>query len=118
MKLLTAMLTMGLLATGTAHATGPGAALGAFCGGFAGIRCQDGLTCKLAGGFADAGGRCERAVPAPTRPTVPTPTTPTQVKRGGTLGGFCGGFAGIACGKGLSCKLAGRFPDAGGKCVR
>ena len=32
-------------------------------------------------------------------------------------GAFCGGFAGILCPEGYSCKLEGSYPDAGGKCV-
>jgi hypothetical protein len=31
---------------------------------------------------------------------------------------FCGGIAGIPCCPGLICKLEGRYPDAGGKCVK
>ena len=30
---------------------------------------------------------------------------------------FCGGIAGITCCSGLTCKLAGSYPDAGGICV-
>ncbi|XP_053405367.1 actinia tenebrosa protease inhibitors-like isoform X2 [Mercenaria mercenaria] len=33
-----------------------------------------------------------------------------------TCSGFCGGIAGIPCPVGLTCKLMGKFPDAGGKC--
>ena len=31
--------------------------------------------------------------------------------------GFCGGIAGKRCASGLTCKIEGNFPDAGGKCV-
>jgi hypothetical protein len=31
---------------------------------------------------------------------------------------FCGGFAGIACPEGYVCKLEGKYPDAGGVCVK
>jgi hypothetical protein len=33
-------------------------------------------------------------------------------------GQFCGGIAGIPCGDGLTCHMAGSYPDAGGTCVR
>lgn len=33
-------------------------------------------------------------------------------------GEFCGGIAGVLCADGLSCKLDGNYPDAGGVCVR
>ncbi|MFA5932750.1 MAG: hypothetical protein WCV81_00620 [Microgenomates group bacterium] len=35
-----------------------------------------------------------------------------------TLGKVCGGFAGITCSVGLTCKLDGDYPDATGKCVK
>lgn len=35
-----------------------------------------------------------------------------------TEGKFCGGFAGVACPKGYSCKLDGKYPDAGGVCIK
>ena len=31
---------------------------------------------------------------------------------------FCGGIAGIKCPGGLTCKLDGKYPDAGGTCVK
>ncbi len=31
---------------------------------------------------------------------------------------FCGGFAGVACPEGYSCKLDGNYPDAGGVCTK
>lgn len=31
---------------------------------------------------------------------------------------FCGGFAGITCPEGYTCKLDGNYPDAGGKCIK
>lgn len=31
---------------------------------------------------------------------------------------FCGGFAGIICSDGYTCKLDGDFPDSGGKCIK
>ncbi len=40
----------------------PPAGEGAFCGGIAGIRCADGLTCVLSGSYPDAGGTCRRPV--------------------------------------------------------
>lgn len=36
---------------------------------------------------------------------------------GTPVGQFCGGFAGIECPLGSSCKLDGNYPDAGGKCI-
>src|SRR3989344_8466058 len=33
-------------------------------------------------------------------------------------GKFCGGIAGIACPEGYKCQLEGKYPDAGGKCVK
>ena len=35
-----------------------GAGLGEFCGGIAGILCEDGLECELYGSYPDAGGEC------------------------------------------------------------
>lgn len=35
-----------------------------------------------------------------------------------TLGKICGGFAGINCSTGLTCKLDGNYPDASGKCIK
>lgn len=34
------------------------------------------------------------------------------------LGQDCGGFAGMTCSTGLTCKLDGDYPDASGKCVK
>lgn len=31
---------------------------------------------------------------------------------------FCGGIAGVKCAAGLTCKLDGTYPDAGGKCIK
>jgi hypothetical protein len=36
----------------------PRAKLGQFCGGIAGILCEDGLNCRLDGTYPDAGGTC------------------------------------------------------------
>lgn len=33
-------------------------------------------------------------------------------------GQFCGGFAGVVCPEGYSCKLDGNYPDAGGVCTK
>lgn len=33
-------------------------------------------------------------------------------------GAFCGGFAGVACPQGYTCKLDGNYPDAGGRCLK
>lgn len=35
-----------------------------------------------------------------------------------TEGKFCGGFAGVACPEGFFCKLDGKYPDAGGTCIK
>lgn len=35
-----------------------------------------------------------------------------------SVGKKCGGIAGLRCAKGLNCHLAGRYPDAMGKCVK
>jgi len=32
-------------------------------------------------------------------------------------GEFCGGIAGIICCEGMTCKLDGNYPDAGGRCI-
>lgn len=48
-------------ATGGAGGTGGGrqpAAEGEFCGGIAGILCDEGLKCELDGEYPDAGGAC------------------------------------------------------------
>lgn len=37
---------------------------------------------------------------------------------GSSEGKFCGGIAGISCPEGYSCKLDGKYPDAGGKCAK
>lgn len=37
---------------------------------------------------------------------------------GASEGSFCGGIAGIRCASGLTCKLDGTYPDAGGKCIK
>ncbi|MFA6489542.1 MAG: DUF333 domain-containing protein [Candidatus Micrarchaeia archaeon] len=42
----------------------------------------------------------------------------TTVRQPAKEGEFCGGIAGFACESGLSCKLDGNYPDAGGKCVK
>jgi hypothetical protein len=48
-----------------------------------------------------------------TVPVVaPTPTPYTSLP-----GQFCGGFAGVACPEGYTCKLDGDYPDAGGYCT-
>jgi hypothetical protein len=39
-------------------------------------------------------------------------------KHAGDEGGFCGGFAGIACKAGLACKLSSSHPDASGTCQK
>lgn len=36
----------------------------------------------------------------------------------GKEGAFCGGIAAFPCEAGLTCKLDGTYPDAGGKCVK
>ncbi len=36
----------------------PTAAAGEFCGGIAGIMCNEGLTCEYEGDYPDAGGTC------------------------------------------------------------
>lgn len=33
-------------------------------------------------------------------------------------GEFCGGFAGVACPEGYTCKLDSNYPDAGGVCLK
>ena len=35
----------------------------------------------------------------------------------GAPGDFCGGIAGLTCGAGLNCTMAGNYPDAGGTCT-
>lgn len=37
--------------------------------------------------------------------------------QGAKLGEFCGGIAALPCEEGLTCKLDGDYPDAGGTCV-
>lgn len=59
---------------------------GKICGGFAGLRCATGFTCKLSGTHPDASGTCVAAAP-------------------GEEGGICGTIAGIACKAGLACKF-------------
>lgn len=68
-------------------------------------------------------------------PVATQATTPTQVfspeltaEQDATLnpttdqsnaeGKFCGGFAGIVCPDGYSCKYDGKYPDAGGVCTK
>src|SRR6187402_2726748 len=61
--------------------------LGAQCGGFVGIPCATGFECVTQGGFADAIGTCQPALPA-----------------AGTEGATCGGIAALKCNDGLECK--------------
>lgn len=42
----------------------------------------------------------------------------TNARQPAKEGEFCGGIAGFACESGLSCKLDGDYPDAGGKCEK
>lgn len=35
-----------------------------------------------------------------------------------TEGKFCGGFVGVICPESYFCKYDGKYPDAGGKCVK
>lgn len=77
-----------------------GAAEGKMCGGFAGIRCADGLDCIMEEPIhPDEAGICRARFV------------------GAGLGKMCGGIAGIRCAEGLECELSGHFPDASGKCV-
>ncbi len=43
---------------------------------------------------------------------------PDGNKIGAKEGEFCGGIAALPCAPGLTCKLEGSYPDAGGKCVK
>ena len=43
---------------------------------------------------------------------TPEPTADTTISGQG----FCGGFGGIQCPKGFTCKIEAKHPDAGGKC--
>lgn len=43
--------------------------------------------------------------------TLPTPTPTPKTS-------FCGGIAGIKCPPDYLCKLDGKYPDAGGTCVK
>lgn len=52
-------------------APSPTGSQGKFCGGIAGIRCPDGYSCKLDGGYPDAGGTC---VPESTKTGLCKPT--------------------------------------------
>ena len=81
-------------------APSPGAGLGRLCGGIAGIRCAEGLTCQMTGpAHPDQAGVCVRA--------------------GAGLGKLCGGIAGIRCAEGLTCQMTGpAHPDQAGICVR
>ena len=45
---------------------------------------------------------------------TPTPTATYDP----TVGQFCGGFAGVVCPKGHSCKYDGNYPDASGVCTK
>lgn len=92
--------------------------LGGFCGGIAGIGCDAGLTCvdntadecDSEHGGADCGGICVSDTAPPAE---------------GTLGGFCGGIAGLGCNAGLTCvdnpidecDAAHGGADCGGICV-
>lgn len=55
------------------------------------------------------------------REDVPPPksseSSSANVRPRAKLGEFCGGIAGFQCDEGLTCKLEGTYPDAGGKCV-
>jgi hypothetical protein len=95
------------------------------CGGFAGIQCPAGYTCKLNGDYPDASGKCV-VTPKQTCANVKC-ASGTHCEMKGINGGsipvcikddmFCGGFAGITCPAGYTCELDGTYPDAGGTCV-
>lgn len=74
--------------------------LGAQCGGFVGIPCATGFECVTQGGFADAIGTCEPALPA-----------------AGSEGATCGGIAALKCNEGLECKKTDATIDATGTCA-
>lgn len=70
-----------------------------------------------------AGSKCEVNITAFDKTTTANSSAkisvylyskPTPVAK---LNEFCGGIAGILCADGMSCKLDGTFPDAGGVCV-
>ena len=91
------LLAAGFVSDASA-ASGPGGR----CGGFAGLRCDPGLTCNITAPGADRMGVCIRA--GGGGPPVSGP------------GGRCGGFAGVRCAPGLACRGAGRG-DQMGMCV-
>ncbi len=49
--------------------------------------------------------------------TTGTNVAPTAVAGAAAKGEFCGGIAAIGCATGLTCRLSGNYPDAGGICV-
>jgi len=55
--------------------------------------------------------------PTPTPKSSPTPT-PTPLSNSEGQETFCGGFAGVTCPNGYTCKLDGSYPDSGGTCVK
>lgn len=59
---------------------------GQICGGFAGLTCPKGNTCKITANHPDATGRCVTA-------------------KAGEEGGMCGGIANIQCQPGFECEL-------------
>jgi len=66
---------------------------------------QDAKQCPDGSYVSRTGPNCEFAA----CPASPAP-------KGGE-GQFCGGIAGVSCPAGYSCKLDGKYPDAGGTCV-
>jgi len=120
------------------HAPAPGEE-GATCGGFAGLTCKSGLTCKGADAHSDASGTCHKSPAVEgevcfsfvggsrdcaaglTCKVLGDSGTCRKSALPGEEGGECAGFAGISCKHGLSCQIDPKdanTADAGGTCVK
>ena len=100
------------------------------CGGFAAnlpeYQCPVGLRCVSEASYPDVSGNCQYVWPIsliinrsqPIYNSESENTNNELEEETNPEGQFCGGIANIACPEGYECKLDGKYPDAGGKCIK